>query len=85
MHPLVTDQSGLQYNNLYTHITRISEPQRGAGEEVHSSEFKKHKKAVLGIIVEMEVERTEDLPTAVLKDITDIFQGWRMIRLMLTH
>jgi hypothetical protein len=44
-----------------------------------------HKKAVLGIIVEMEVERTEDLPTAVLKDITDIFQGWRMIRLMLTH
>lgn len=33
----------------------------------------------------MEVERTEDLPTAVLKDITDIFQGWRMIRLMLTH
>jgi hypothetical protein len=44
-----------------------------------------HKKAVLGIIVEMEVERTEGLPAAVLKDITDIFQGWRMIRLMLTH
>ena len=30
-----------------------------------------HKKAVLGIIVEMEVERTEGLPAAVLKDITD--------------
>ena len=44
---------------------------RDAGEEVHSSEFKKHKKDVLRIIIEMEVERTEDLPTAVLKDITD--------------
>ena len=44
---------------------------RDAGEEVHSSEFKKHKKDVLRIIVEMEVERTEGLPAAVLKDITD--------------
>ncbi len=52
-------------------ITWISKPKRDAGEEVHSSEFKKHKKAVLWIIVEMEVERTEGLPAAVLKDITD--------------
>ena len=44
---------------------------RDAGETVHSSEFKKHKKDVLRIIVEMEVERTEGLPATVLKDITE--------------
>ena len=44
---------------------------REGGEMVHSSEFKKHKKDVLRIIVEIEVERTVDLPDVVLKDITE--------------
>ena len=42
-----------------------------AGEPVRSSEFKKHKKDVLRIIVEMDVDRTENLPTTVLQDIAD--------------
>lgn len=44
---------------------------RDAGEAVHASEFKKHKKDVLRIITEMEVERIEDLPPSVLEDITE--------------
>lgn len=38
---------------------------------MHASEFKKHKKDVLRIITEMEVERIDDLPSSVLGDITE--------------
>lgn len=44
---------------------------RAAGETVHSSEFKKHKKDVLRIAVEMMIEKTERLPDSILKDIAD--------------
>lgn len=43
---------------------------RDAGEDIHSSEYKKHKKDILRITVEMLIERTEGLPESVLKDIT---------------
>ena len=42
---------------------------RDAGEEVHSSEFKKHKKDVLRIASELMLEKVEELPTAVDADI----------------
>lgn len=48
---------------------------RDAGEPVHSSEFKKHKKDVLRITVEMAIEKTKDLPASVLKDITAFISG----------
>ena len=44
---------------------------RNAGNEVHASEFKKHKKDILRIITEMEVEKIDDLPSSVLEDITE--------------
>jgi len=40
------------------------------GIPVHSNEYKKHKRDILRIIVDMTVERTEDLPYAVLNDIS---------------
>ena len=42
---------------------------RDSGEEIHSSEYKKHKKDVLRIIVELAVERPSDLPATVQQDI----------------
>ena len=43
---------------------------RDAGQMIHSSEFKKHKKDVLRIVVEMNIEKVDELPSAVLQDIT---------------
>lgn len=48
---------------------------REAGETVHSSEFKKHKKDVLRIAVEMVLEKTQDLPDAVRKDLLDFISA----------
>ena len=42
---------------------------RQAGESVQSSEYKKHKKDILRIAVEMELERPSTLPAAVRSDI----------------
>ena len=43
---------------------------RDAGQMIHSSEFKKHKKDVLRIVVEMNIEKVDELPSTVLQDIT---------------
>ena len=40
-----------------------------SGEEIHSSEFKKHKKDILRIVVELSVERPANLPKTVQQDI----------------
>jgi len=48
---------------------------RDSGEMVHSSEYKKHKRDVLRIVVEMPVEKTNDLPPAVSRDITDFISS----------
>ena len=42
---------------------------RHAGETIHSSEYKKHKKDILRIVVELEVERPKELPNSVQDDI----------------
>lgn len=42
---------------------------RDSGEEIHSSEYKKHKKDILRIIVELTVERSAALPPTVQQDI----------------
>ena len=42
---------------------------RQAGETIHSSEYKKHKKDILRIVVELEVERPAELPNSVQDDI----------------
>ena len=42
---------------------------RDSGEEIHSSEYKKHKKDVLRIIVELAVGSPSDIPTTVRQDI----------------
>ncbi len=42
---------------------------RQAGETIHSSEYKKHKKDILRIVVELEVERPKELPNSVQDDI----------------
>ena len=42
---------------------------RDSGETVHSSEFKKHKKDILRIIVELNVEKPSGLPETVQEDI----------------
>lgn len=42
---------------------------RDSGETIHSSEFKKHKKDILRIIVELTVERPAELPETVRQDI----------------
>nr|WP_027871710.1 hypothetical protein [[Eubacterium] cellulosolvens] len=42
---------------------------RQAGETIHSSEYKKHKKDILKIVVELEVERPAELPNSVQDDI----------------
>ncbi len=42
---------------------------RDNGDPVRSAEIKKHKKDILRIIMQMTVERTEDLPDTVLNDI----------------
>ena len=43
---------------------------RDAGETVHSSEYKKHKKDVLRIITELVVQRPQSLPETVYDDIS---------------
>ena len=48
---------------------------RDTGETVHSSEFKKHKKDVLRITVEMVLEKTQDLPDAIRQDILDFISA----------
>lgn len=42
---------------------------RQAGETIHSSEYKKHKKDILRIVVELEVERLAELPNSVQDNI----------------
>lgn len=42
---------------------------------IHSSEYKKHKRDVLRIAVEMAMERTDDLPASVLQDIANFIAG----------
>ncbi len=48
---------------------------REAGETVHSSEYKKHKKDILRIIVELVVEKPIVLPPSVQRDISDFILG----------
>ena len=43
---------------------------RDAGETVHSSEYKKHKKDILRIVTELTVQKTNSLPEAVYADIS---------------
>ena len=42
-----------------------------SGKEIHSSEYKKHKKDVLRIIAELTVDRPSELPEAVRQDIDE--------------
>ena len=46
-----------------------------AGEQIHSSEYKKHKKDILRISVELEVERPTELPHAVRDDIRTFIES----------
>ena len=48
---------------------------RKAGEYVQSSEYKKHKKDILKIVVELEVEKTKELPRAVYEDIKSFVES----------
>ena len=48
---------------------------RDSGETIHSSEFKKHKKDILRIIVELVVERPSELPETVQQDIRTFIDG----------
>ena len=46
-----------------------------SGEEIHSSEYKKHKKDILRIVVELTVERPSELPAQVLNDILNFIES----------
>ncbi|MDC7279588.1 hypothetical protein NXH64_08750 [Butyrivibrio fibrisolvens] len=48
---------------------------RQAGEEVHSSEYKKHKKDILKILIELDTERLDNIPPGVLVDISTFIES----------
>ena len=56
-------------------LSNYLKEKKESGEEIHSSEYKKHKKDILRIVVELTVERPSELPAQVLNDIRTFIES----------